>query len=141
MNAKKYLIAVIVVFVVYSAVAFVVHNVVLKPDYEALQVTREFRQLVQRTPLIYLANLIFSLAFCYIYVKGYEPGKNWVGQGLRFGLLVATLLAPVALIGYVALPVSWILTVKVVAFSYLQVLIAALFAASIYQTPPPVKTL
>jgi hypothetical protein len=126
MDVKKYLIAVIVVFVVYSALAFVTHNV---------------SAFLQRMPVLYLGNLIFALAFCLIYAKGYEPGKNWLGQGFRYGLMVGTLLAPVALAAYVAYPLPGSLALKWIALGYVKMVGTGLTAAGIYRLPPPPKTL
>jgi hypothetical protein len=64
-----------------------------------------------------------------------------VGQGLRFGLIVGTLLVPVALTQYVVYPLTGMLMVKWILFGYFQVLVSALFAAGIYHFPPPPKTL
>ncbi len=136
MDTKKYLIAVIVVFVVYSGVAYPIHQVLLRPDYESLEAVRDFAEFTKRVPLLYLANLIFSLAFCYIYIQGYEPNKHWLRQGVRYGLVVATLLAPMALIGYVALPIPLLLALKLIVLNYAHLVITALVAAGVYQTPP-----
>jgi hypothetical protein len=142
MDVKKYLIAVIVVFVVYSAAAYLTHNVLLAPDYAAMSATlRSESAFLQRMPVLYLANLIFALGFCVIYTRGYEPGKNWLGQGFRYGLFVGTLLAPVALAAYVAFPLPGSVAVKWIGLGYVQVVIAGLTAASIYRHPPPPKTL
>jgi len=142
MNAKKYLIAVIVVFVVYSGLAYVIHEVLLKDDYEAVRhVFRNPQELLRLMPLVYLGNLILALALCLLYAKGYEPGKNWIDQGLRFGLTVGTLLVPVALTQYVVYPVTGMVTIKWILFGYFQVLVSSLVAASIYHFPPPPKTL
>lgn len=142
MNVKKYLIAVIVVFVVYSALSYGIHSIILAPDYRAISdALRDEQAFLQRMPLLYLGNLIFALAFCLAYAMGYEPGKNWVGQGIRFGLIVGTLLAPFALTEYVVYPVSGMLAVKWIFLGYLQVLVSALFAASLYIVPPLPKTL
>ncbi len=136
MDTKRYLIAAIVVFVVYSGVAYPIHQVLLRPDYESLEAVREFAEFTKRVPLLYLANLIFSLAFCYIYIQGYEPNKHWLRQGVRYGLVVATLLAPMALIGYVARPIPLLLALKLIVLNYVHLVITALVAAGVYQTPP-----
>lgn len=142
MDVKKYLVAVIVVFVVYSALAFVTHNVVLAPDYAALSgPLRSQSAFLQRMPVLYLGNLIFALAFCLIYAKGYEPGKNWLGQGFRYGLMVGTLLAPVALAAYVAYPLPGSLALKWIALGYVKMVGTGLTGAGIYRLPPPPKTL
>lgn len=137
MNMKKYLIAVLVVYVLYSGLAIVIHQIILKADYEPMigTVTRPLSEFGQRAPLLYLANLVFALAFCYIYAQGYEPGKTWLGQGLRFGLIAGTLLAPFAVTVWVIYPVAGSLCLKWIVFGYLQVLVCGLAAAALYTAP------
>lgn len=138
MNAKKYLTSVLVVFVVYSALAYLVHEVLLRPDYDAVRsVFRPFPEFTRLMPLVYLGNLVFALALCLIYARGYQPGRNWIGQGARFGLIVGTLLAPLALTEFVIYPLPGVLALKWILFGYFQLLICGLVVASIYQTPAP----
>ncbi|MFQ5818275.1 MAG: hypothetical protein ACE5H2_10035 [Terriglobia bacterium] len=137
MDAKKYLVAVIAVFVMYSAAAYVIHNMILAPDYEAItSALRGEKEFLQRLPLLYLGNLIFALAFCLIYAKGYEPPKHWFGQGIRYGLILGTLLAPVAFAEYVAYPVPGTLALKWIVFGYLQAILSGVVVAAVYQPPP-----
>lgn len=134
MDAKKYLLASLAVFVAYSALAYVAHEVLLDPDYRGLgEAVRGAEGFHQRLPLIYVANLIFAAVFCLVYAKGYERDKGWIGQGLRFGLLIATLLAPVAIAAYVAFPVPGTLALKWIGLGYLQMVITAWVAAGIYR--------
>ncbi|MGH9863274.1 MAG: hypothetical protein ACRD35_07600 [Candidatus Acidiferrales bacterium] len=138
MNLKKYLLATLAVYVLYSGLAIVIHEIILKADYEPMigSVTRPLSEFGQRAPLLYLANLVFALAFCYIYVQGYEAEKSWLGQGLRFGLIAGTLLAPFAVTEWVIYPVPWLLCLKWIVFGYLQVLICGVAAAALYTAPP-----
>lgn len=142
MDAKKYLIASLAVFVVYSGLAFVIHEMILGPEYEPMvgTVTRSMEAFGQRVPLLYLGNLVFALVFCLIYVQGYEADKGWVGQGLRFGLILGTLLAPIAVTEYVVYPVPGTLALKWIAYGYLQVVLSGLAAAALYQKRPGGKT-
>jgi len=135
MNTKKFLLATVAVFVVYSGLAFLIHELILGPDYEPMvgSVTRSVEEFTQRVPLLYFGNLIFALVFCLIYVKGYEPARGWVGQGLRFGLILGTLLAPMALTEYVVYPVGGMLAVKWIVFGYVQIIACALAAAGLYR--------
>ncbi len=137
MNMKKYLIAVLVVYVLYSGLAIVIHQIILKAEYEPMigSVTRPLSEFGQRLPLLYLANLVFALAFCYIYAQGYEAGKSWLGQGLRFGLIAGTLLAPFAVTEWVIYPLAWSLCVKWILFGYGQVVVCGLAAAALYTAP------
>src|SRR3970040_2860243 len=131
MNTKKFLLATGAVFVVYSGLAFLIHATSVRPASEPMvgSVTRSVEEFTQRVPLLYFGNLIFALVFCLIYVKGYEPARGWVGQGLRFGLILGTLLAPVALTEYVVYPVAFALAVKWIVFGYVQSIACALAAA------------
>jgi len=134
MNAKKYLLASLAVFVVYSALAYLTHEVLLEPDYQGLGAgVRGVGEFSRRIPLLYLANLIFALAFCLIYAEGYERERYWIGQGLRFGLIVGTLLAPVAIAAYVAFPIPGALALKWIGLGYLQLVITAWVVAGIYR--------
>ncbi len=135
MNMKKFLLATLAVFVVYSGLAFLIHEVILGPDYEPLvgSVARNVEEFTQRVPLLYFGNLVFALAFCLIYIKGYEPARGWLGQGLRYGLLVGTLLAPMALTEYVVYPVAFALALKWIVYGYVQIVACALAAAGVYR--------
>jgi hypothetical protein len=135
MDTKKFLLASLGVFVVYSGLGFGIHEMALRADYEPLigAVIRGEDELNQRLFLLYLGNLVFALAFTFVYAKGYEAGKSWVGQGLRFGLIVGTLLAPMALTQYVVYPVGGALAVKWILFGYVQIIACALAAAGVYR--------
>ena len=141
MNLKKYMIATLVVYVVYSALSFVIHNVILEAEYEPMvgTVLRTVSDFGLRAPLLYLGNLVFALAFCAIYTYGYEPGKGWVGQGIRYGLLMGTLLAPVAVTEYVVYPVAGALALKWLVFGYAQALVCGLVLAALYTLPASSK--
>ena len=141
MNLKKYFIATLVVYVVYSALAFIIHNIILGADYEPMigTVLRSVSEFGLRAPLLYLGNLVFALAFCAIYTYGYEPGKNWLGQGIRYGLLMGTLLAPVAITEYVVYPVTGTLVLKWVVFGYFQALVCGVVLAALYTLPAKSK--
>lgn len=135
MNLKKLALAAGAAFLAYSALAYLIHNVLLIGDYQAIAASlRAPEEFLQRLPLLYLGNLVFAAATAVIYAHGYEPGKNWVGQGARFGLLLGTLMAPVALTEYVVYPVTGALALKWIALGYLQLLITAWVVAGIYRS-------
>jgi len=141
MNLKKYMIAVLVVYVAYSGLAFILHNIILEDDYAPLVGTllRSVSEFGLRAPLLYLGNLIFALAFCALYTFGYEPRKNWLDQGLRYGLLMGTLLAPIAITQYVVYPIAGLLVVKWILFGYFQALVSGVALAALYTLPAPGK--
>lgn len=133
---KKYLISVIVVFAAGVIAGYVVHEVLLAADYERSNLWRAQEELWKRMILVYFAQLIFALVFCYIYTKGVEPQKHWLGQGIRFGLLIATLLfIPGSLVLYAVLTVEFAMAVKWIVFGYGQMMIAGAVVAAIYRLP------
>lgn len=137
MDTKKYLLAVLVVFIAHSALGYLIHNLLLSKDYETLNFVREFGDFAAKLPFLYLANLIFAAVLCFIYTRAYEPGQNWFLQGLVFGLLIGLLFVPATLIGYVTLPLSGWLTLKLGAMNFAHILFSALVAAAFYRLPPP----
>jgi len=136
-DAKKYLIAVLVVFVVHSGIGYALHGGFLADDYQSLTIVRGLYDFVQRLPLLYLGNLLFALMLCFLYTRGYTPRQPWFPQGLVCGLLLSTLLVPAALAVYVVLPVPGWLTCKIILLNYLHITASCLTAAVIYRFPPP----
>lgn len=133
---KKYLLAVITVFVVSAIVGYVTHEVLLAADYERSSLWRAQEELWKRMILVYFAQLIFALAFCYIYTKGVEAGKGWLGQGIRYGLLIGSLLfVPGAFVLYAVLNLDLGMALKWIVFGYAQMLVAGLTVAAIYRLP------
>ena len=134
MNTKKWLIAALGVFIAYFAMEFVVHGVIMKPLYEQTASVWRPEEYMRKLMLWMMAGqAIFSVMFVLIYAKGYEPTKGWLGQGLRFGLILGTLLAPIALTEYVVYPVAGLLALKWILFGYVQVILSALVAAGLYR--------
>ena len=89
---RTFVIAWIVLFVLWMAGSFVVHGVLLGPDYARLQ--NLFRTPVDAQnymPVMLFAHVLLSGAFAWIYARGHEAGRAWLGQGLRYGAAVALL--------------------------------------------------
>lgn len=133
---KKYLLSVVAVFVVCGIAGYVIHEVLLAGDYERSALWRTQDELWKRMILVYLAQLIFALAFCYIYTRGVEARRPWLGQGVRFGLLVASLLfVPGALILYAVLTVDLTVALQWIVLGYGQMVLAGATVAAIYRLP------
>jgi len=96
---RKFLISVAAMFVMTWALSYVVHGVLLAPDYVGTaRVWRPMAEAERMWPVFLLAHLCTALAFSWIYVKGKE-NKPWLAQGIRYGLAVAVLVTiPMALI-------------------------------------------
>ena len=113
---KKFLIAWLVMFVLYFAFGFIVHGVLLHDDYVATGIMRPEEQQQGMMGLMILAHVMLAGAFTWIYARGVE-NKPWLGQGLRFGLAVAFLaVIPLYLIYYVVQPLPSSLVCKQIVF-------------------------
>ncbi len=116
---KKFLIGWLMLFVAWMAGSFLVHGLLLAPDYGALQgkLFRTELDSQQYLPVMLLAHVLLSGAFVWIYTRGREASKDWLGQGLRFGVAVALLtVVPTYLIYYCVQPTPGALVVKQILF-------------------------
>jgi len=132
MSWRKFALALVVVFVVYSAMGFLVHEHLLKQDYQGIaSILRPVEQF--NIWLVMLSNLLFALAFSFIYAKGIEQ-KPWLGQGVRFGFAVAMLTVVAEnLIDYTVHPIPQSLMWKSIIYESLGMMITGVAAAATYR--------
>ena len=130
---KKFLIAWLVMFVLYLAFGFIVHGILLHDDYLATGIMRPEEQQQGMMGLMILAHVMLAGAFTWIYARGVE-NKPWLGQGLRYGLAVAFLaVIPLYLIYYVVQPLPSDLVAKQVVFDTIATLILGSVVAFLYR--------
>jgi len=128
---KKTVIAVVIGFIVVAVGRFLLHAVVLEHQYlGSRDVFRPRPEFMHRVWMLYLADFLFAFAATLIYARGVES-KPWLGQGIRFGILLALVTAvPQAITEYVVYPVHhelglhWILGESAIAI-LLGIVIAA----------------
>ncbi|MDQ2922221.1 MAG: hypothetical protein M3R52_11510 [Acidobacteriota bacterium] len=132
MNMKKFVLTVIVVFVVANLAGFLIHAYLLEPDYMA--VASHYRQHGQEKLLfINLGYLAFAIGSVWVYAKGVE-NKPWLGQGIRFGIAMWLVLAiPSFFIAYAVQPVPMSLMVKQVFFEGLDKILLGIVTAALYR--------
>jgi len=128
--SKKFIIAWIVLFVVWFLGDFVVHAVLLRSDY--MQLTNLFRTEVDEQkyfPLMILAHVILSGTLVWIYARGAEA-KPWMAQGVRFGVAVALLtVVPTYMIYFVVQPMPGVVVIKqILCEGVLMVILGTLVA-------------
>lgn len=129
---KTFWIGFIVVYIVWQAIDFVVHGVMLSDAYTSMwAVFRPEGQLNDLRWMMYVSSAAYLLLFCYIFTRGYEA--KGVGEGLRYGLLMGLFLAiPMAVDSYAVYPLSanlaviWFVT-GVVSFMIAGAVFAAIF--------------
>jgi hypothetical protein len=134
---KKFIVAWIVLFVAWFIGSFIVHGVLLHPDY--VQLTNLFRtesDAQKYFPLMVLAHVLLSGAFVWIYARGVEA-KPWMAQGVRFGIAVALLTTvPTYMIYFVVQPMPGNVVVKQIVFDSVLMVILGMIAAWLYRDKP-----
>ena len=129
---KKFLVAWLVLFILYMAGGMIIHGVILHADYEATGLMRPAAEAQGKIPLMILAHVLMAGAFTWIYARGVE-NKPWLGQGLRFGLAVAVLFTPIYIIYYVVQPTPGVLAVRQIAYDTILTLILGAAVAFLYR--------
>ena len=131
---KKFVLAWIALLVAWLVGSFVVHGVLLRPDY--MQLSNLFRAEGDQQkyfPLMLLAHVILSGAFVWIYARGVEA-KPWMAQGVRFGIAVALLTTvPTYMIYFVVQPMPGSLVIKQIVFDGALMVILGTIVAWLYR--------
>jgi hypothetical protein len=133
---KRMGLTIIVVFVVFTALSFVIHGVLLQPLYQQTpRLLRAEQDAQQHMLFMLLGFLIFSVAFVWIYARGLEA-KPWLGQGLRYGVAM-WLIASVSryLIYFAIQPWSGTVVALQIGLELIMMLLVGLTAAALYRKP------
>ena len=130
---KKFLIAWIVIFVLWMIGGILVHGMLLHADYQAMGTMRPEAEQQSMMGLMLLAHAILAGGFVWVYARGVE-NKPWLGQGLRFGLAIACIgVIPTYLIYYVVMPTPSAVAAKQIVFDTILTLILGGVVAWMYR--------
>lgn len=127
---------IIVVFVVFTALSYVIHGLLLQSLYQQTpQLLRIAEDAQGHFPFMLLAFLLFSIAFVWIYSRGLEA-KPWLGQGLRYGLAM-WLIASVSryLIYFAVQPWSGTVVALQIGLELIMMLLLGITVAALYRKP------
>jgi uncharacterized membrane protein len=129
---KRILICSVLVALATLVLGFVVHGLLLDGDYAALTGTlmRSHEDSQHYFGWMIVADLLTGFAMTWIYAQGFSTGRNLFGQGLRFGIAIALLVAvPWYLIYYAVQPTPAALVVKQVVFDGVRFILLGLLVA------------
>ena len=137
---RKFLVAWSIVFFAWFAGSFVVHGVLLRPDYMLLKsIFRPEEAQAKYMPLMLLAHVILSGAFVWIYTRGAEAAP-WAAQGLRFGIAIAMLtVVPSYLIYFVIQPMPPQVVAKQIIFDGSLTVLLGMIVAWLYRVRAPLR--
>ena len=132
-DLKKYLVPTLAVFVVITLFNMIFHGMIMEKLYTAnSHFFRPQDAIHKHKHFMWLANLIYSAAFCYIYSKGHEK-KSTIEQGLRYGLWISLLVwVPDAIITYTIYPYPKVLVFGWMIGYTIQSIIAGLTVATVF---------
>lgn len=129
----RFWVSVAVLAILSLMLGFLVHGILLQTDYA--RVPNLFRTEAdgqEHLPAILLHHLLRGLAITWIYRQGREAGKPWLGQGLRFGAVLAVLLVvSTYLVYYAVQPWPTEVVAKQMVFDSIATLLIGVAAAGI----------
>ena len=121
---KRFWLSFVVIFVLSMLLDFVHHGLILHGAY--LQLPTLFRGDAEGQHYmgwLLLAHAFLAYAFVWIYLRGREA-RPWLGQGLRYGFMIAVLaVVPTYLIYYAVQPMPGLLVAKQIFFDTVRTLI------------------
>ncbi len=131
MNTKRFLLAVVVVFIVHQALGYLIHQVLLMGLYE--QTENLWRPAAEiKHGIMILNGLIWAFLFVCIFAKGYE-GKGLM-EGIRYGFWIGLLISiPFAYDTYAVMPIPYSLALSWFIYSTIQIIISGAVAALLYK--------
>jgi uncharacterized BrkB/YihY/UPF0761 family membrane protein len=131
---KKIVLATIATFIVLMAMNYVVHSILLMPDYDAIPLShRSLEGIQRRFWAMLVGQFCFSAMFAYIYTRGRE-NKPWPWQGIRYGIFIACLFTvPMSMSEYVVYIVPYMLVIKWMVLGGIEMAIIGLLVAWIFK--------
>lgn len=129
---KRFAISVVVMFILLMALGFVVHGLLLRPDYGQIpNVMRSDADSQKYMAYMMLGQFLFAVAFVWVYLRGKED-KPFLAQGIRYGLAMAALtVAAKFLIYYAVEPLPGILVCKQIIFDSIGIIVLGVVLAAI----------
>jgi hypothetical protein len=134
---KNFVISVVGLFIVSMLLGFVVHGLMLAPEYAKL-VPGLFRapdDAQRHFPMMLLAHVCIALGWTWVYRQGRE-NKPWLMQGVRFGIGIAVLCTiPGYLIYYAVQPMPSDLVAQQIVYDTIASVIMGIAAAALNRDP------
>jgi hypothetical protein len=137
---RTFVLSVVVMFIVLMALGFVVHALLLGPDYAKLTALFRGPDDAQRHfPFMLAAHLAMAIGWTWIYRMGRE-NKPWLGQGIRFGLAVALIATiPTYLIYFAVQPMPSDMVALQITYDTLASVILGIVVAAVNRDPLPAR--
>ena len=135
MNVKRWVVASIVSAVVFIGIGMIGNGIFLADTYTATaSLWRPEMEMTKLFPYGWLATLIISFIFVYIYHRGYEGKGCGFAEGLRFGFWIGLFaVIPMAVWSYVSYPIPMNLAIAWFIMGMVEFLLAGILVGLIYK--------
>jgi hypothetical protein len=131
MNIKRYILSVVALFIVFEAINYLVHSVLLTECYTELGDLWR-KNMVDYRWGMYLADLLFILFYTSIYTRW---GRKFnLSSGMLYGLIVGLMMNTTSVINqWIVYPITLHLMVLWVFFGLIQYVLCGLLLGIIYK--------
>jgi len=128
---KQFILSVIVLFFVVFFFGFVIHGLLLADDYLAMpSLMRPEEEQMGLFHFMALAHLLIAIGLTWVYRMGRETDKDWIAQGVRFGIAVSVLaVIPTYMIYYVVQQTPEALAIKQISLETVGMVITGMVTA------------
>lgn len=135
MNMRRRIAAGVILGVVFVALEFLINGFFLRFAYQQpTYLWRPASSVKGLFGLMTVGQFIFGVFFGLIFAQGYEPRRAPLGQGFRYGLIMALMLAPMnSLSGYVTLSIPFGLCLQWFFTGFAEMLILGIIASFVYK--------
>ncbi len=141
MNVKKLIIAFVVVFILLEATNYFVNMVILSSTYAKPEISKIFRPIAEMDAIMWrmwIADLVYSFFFVFIFVKGYE--NKGLMEGVRYGIYIGVFIQFMAVVAQnVVYQVPAYLAAQWFIYGLIQSVILGITAALIYKPKAAVQ--
>lgn len=136
MKIKKTLTASVVVFALFLIMDYVLHGILLRGLYaETASLWRAPGTIQRLAWIIGAVDAAVAFLLVWLYDKGLETRKAWLGQGARFGLAVGLIFSlPMGFSMYAMMPVPFILGLGWFAGALVEFVVAGIAAAFVLRS-------
>ena len=133
MNAKKFTIAAIAVFIFIFIFELLFHGMYLKSTYEkTASLWRPEAEMKDYLVWLTLGQIIFSIGFVALFTKAFKRGG--IVEGIVYGLLLAVIFVGSLLIWYAVAPYPTSLLINWIVGTVIEMILAGVIVALIYQS-------
>lgn len=132
MNTKRFVLAVVAVYVALAALGLTFYEYVFAAQFEPFDAfMRPEAEMMSMMAWNLSGHLVQVTVFCFIFLKGYE--NKGVMEGVRYGILIGLYMVSLDVVWYAALPIPLSTLILWAILDFIMMIIAGIILAAIYK--------